>query len=46
VIRGGSWRFRADSARCALRYTHVPGDRGYSIGFRIVREPHQVRSAG
>jgi formylglycine-generating enzyme required for sulfatase activity len=44
VIRGGSWRFRADSARCALRYTHAPGDRGYSIGFRIVREPKQ-RSA-
>ena len=39
VIRGGSWRFRADSARCALRYTHAPGDRGYSIGFRVVREP-------
>ena len=38
VIRGGSWRFRADSARCALRYTHAPGDRGYSLGFRVVRE--------
>jgi formylglycine-generating enzyme required for sulfatase activity len=42
VIRGGSWRFRADSARCALRYTHAPGDRGYSIGFRVVREPPAV----
>jgi formylglycine-generating enzyme required for sulfatase activity len=41
VIRGGSWRFRADSARCALRYTHAPADRGYSIGFRVVREPRQ-----
>ena len=41
VIRGGSWRFRADSARCALRYTHAPGDRGYSLGFRVVREPRQ-----
>jgi formylglycine-generating enzyme required for sulfatase activity len=38
VIRGGSWRFRADSARCALRYTHAPDLRGYSIGFRVVRE--------
>lgn len=38
VIRGGSWRFRADSARCALRYTHAPADRGYSLGFRVVRE--------
>jgi formylglycine-generating enzyme required for sulfatase activity len=24
IIRGGSWRFDADSARCALRYTHRP----------------------
>lgn len=38
VIRGGSWRFRADSARCALRYTHRPQDRGFSLGFRVVRE--------
>ena len=33
VIRGGSWRFNADSARCALRYTHRPQDRGDSLGF-------------
>ena len=38
VIRGGSWRFRADSARCALRYTHAPDLRGSSIGLRVVRE--------
>jgi formylglycine-generating enzyme required for sulfatase activity len=38
VIRGGSWYFGADSARCALRYTHDPGDRGFSLGFRVVRE--------
>ena len=38
VIRGGSWYFGADSARCALRYTHRPQDRGFSIGFRVVRE--------
>jgi formylglycine-generating enzyme required for sulfatase activity len=43
VIRGGSWRFRADSARCAQRYTHAPGDRGYSLGFRVVREVRAVR---
>jgi formylglycine-generating enzyme required for sulfatase activity len=43
VIRGGSWRFRADSARCALRYTHAPADRGYSLGFRIVREARPDR---
>ncbi len=38
VIRGGSWHFTADSARCALRYTHRPQDRGFSLGFRVVRE--------
>ena len=38
VIRGGSWRFNADSARCALRYTHRPQDSGDSLGFRIVRD--------
>lgn len=38
VIRGGSWRFNADSARCALRYTHRPQDRGDSLGFRLVRD--------
>lgn len=39
VIRGGSWHFAADSARCALRYTHAPSDRGSSLGFRVLREP-------
>ena len=38
VIRGGSWYFRADSARCASRYTHRPQDRGFSLGFRVLRE--------
>jgi len=38
VIRGGSWYFAADSARCALRCTHRPEDRGFSLGFRVVRE--------
>jgi formylglycine-generating enzyme required for sulfatase activity len=37
VIRGGSWAFAADSARCALRYTHRPGDSGPSLGFRLAR---------
>jgi formylglycine-generating enzyme required for sulfatase activity len=36
VIRGGSWYFAADSARCALRYTHRAQDRGFSLGFRAV----------
>jgi formylglycine-generating enzyme required for sulfatase activity len=39
VIRGGSWYFGADSARSALRYTHEPHLRGFSIGFRVVRDP-------
>jgi formylglycine-generating enzyme required for sulfatase activity len=38
VIRGGSWHFGADSARCALRYTHEPQDIGPSLGFRVVRQ--------
>jgi formylglycine-generating enzyme required for sulfatase activity len=38
VIRGGSWYFNADSCRCALRYTHAPADKGFSLGFRLVRE--------
>jgi formylglycine-generating enzyme len=38
VIRGGSWHFGADSARSALRYTHEPHLRGFSIGFRLVRD--------
>jgi formylglycine-generating enzyme required for sulfatase activity len=35
VIRGGSWHFGADSARCGLRYTHRPQDRGFSLGVRL-----------
>jgi formylglycine-generating enzyme required for sulfatase activity len=35
IIRGGSWLFAADSARCALRYTHRPQDSGPSLGFRL-----------
>lgn len=38
VIRGGSWTFNADSARCAVRYSHRPGDRGPSLGLRLVRD--------
>ncbi|MCB0665354.1 MAG: formylglycine-generating enzyme family protein [Saprospiraceae bacterium] len=37
VIRGGSWYFDAESARSARRYTHHPEDRGFSLGFRVVR---------
>ena len=38
VIRGGSWKFDGNSARCALRYTHRPQDRGFSLGFRLARD--------
>jgi formylglycine-generating enzyme required for sulfatase activity len=38
VIRGGSWRFGADSARCAVRYTHSPQDSGYSFGVRLAHD--------
>ena len=39
VIRGGSWLFDGASARCGLRYTHRPQDDGYSLGFRVARDP-------
>ena len=38
VIRGGSWLFDGASARCGLRYTHRPQDRGYSLGVRLVHD--------
>ena len=38
VIRGGSWYFNAESARSGRRYTHHPEDRGFSLGFRLIRE--------
>jgi len=38
VIRGGSWYFDANSARCGLRYTHAPADKGFSLGFRVAAD--------
>jgi formylglycine-generating enzyme required for sulfatase activity len=38
VIRGGSWLYGADSARCGLRYTHRPQDDGPSLGFRLASD--------
>jgi formylglycine-generating enzyme required for sulfatase activity len=38
VIRGGSWKFDGNSARCGLRYTHRPQDRGFSLGFRVAKD--------
>jgi formylglycine-generating enzyme required for sulfatase activity len=44
VIRGGSWYFDANSARCGLRYTHAPQDRGFSLGFRIAADRGRTRT--
>ena len=38
VIRGGSWFFDANSARCGLRYTHSPQEKGFSVGFRLAAD--------
>ena len=38
VYRGGSWVFSADVARAASRGRFLPGGRGGSLGFRLVRE--------
>jgi formylglycine-generating enzyme required for sulfatase activity len=46
VIRGGSWYFGPDSARCALRYTHRPVDDGPSLGLRLIWEPAVAPSSG
>ena len=46
AIRGGSWAFSANAARCGRRYVHHRDDSGYSIGLRVVREvPRQERSS-
>jgi formylglycine-generating enzyme required for sulfatase activity len=37
VLRGGSWYFNHDSARCAYRRWGNPGDRDDLIGFRCAR---------
>jgi len=36
VVRGGSWDDDRGSARCAVRYRDLPGDRLDDIGFRVV----------
>jgi len=47
VVRGGAWKFSADSCRCGYRYNENPGyvDAcfGYDIyGFRCVRNPPDI----
>jgi len=39
VIRGGSWHINAKYSRSAVRFSLLPGDKGYGIGFRLVFEP-------
>jgi formylglycine-generating enzyme required for sulfatase activity len=39
VVRGGSWRHRADDARCASRTDYRDPCRSLHIGFRVVRRP-------
>ncbi len=36
VVRGGSWGFYQDGARCAFRYGYFPDDRFVLIGIRVV----------
>ena len=37
VIRGGSWIDNAEGLRSAYRGSITPSDRGYSVGFRLLR---------
>ncbi|MGH9840269.1 MAG: SUMF1/EgtB/PvdO family nonheme iron enzyme [Blastocatellia bacterium] len=37
VSRGGEWDYYAAHCRSAIRYENAPGDRGDSLGFRLVR---------
>ncbi|HDQ71623.1 MAG TPA: hypothetical protein ENN19_05935 [Chloroflexi bacterium] len=39
AIRGGSWNFYAQDARCFVRETSQPGYRSNRIGFRVVTGP-------
>ena len=36
VVRGGSWNFYRDDARCADRYHDDPNNRFVNLGFRVV----------
>jgi formylglycine-generating enzyme required for sulfatase activity len=36
VLRGGSYSWSPDGARCARRYRYLPGTRSTDSGFRVV----------
>ena len=44
VVRGGSWGFRRDYARCAFRFRYPPGARFDLLGFRVVLRAAPVSS--
>ncbi len=46
VIRGGSWNFRAEDARCFARDYGHPSHRSNCIGFRVVTGPRPEEEAG
>jgi len=39
VVRGGSWYFDRNVARCAVRYWVIPVDFNINLGFRVVSPP-------
>jgi formylglycine-generating enzyme required for sulfatase activity len=36
VVRGGSWNYHRDGARCAYRLRNLPDDGNFILGFRVV----------
>lgn len=43
VVRGGAWNAGPASARCGLRASRLPQDKGADLGFRVVGEPRRPR---
>lgn len=41
VVRGGSWGFNRDNARCAVRFRSKPVTYGFNLGFRVVLSPEK-----
>ncbi|NQT86643.1 SUMF1/EgtB/PvdO family nonheme iron enzyme, partial [bacterium] len=41
VVRGGSWRDRADLARSGCRASYWPWQRVFDVGFRVVCDPER-----